>query len=487
MSDEKVGNQVVKDIDWEDFRDHIPTADKDGRRMWLYPRKPKGTLYTARKLVSYVLLIVLCIGPFVKINGNPLLMANIPARQFSIFGQLFWPQDMFIFAIAALLGMVAVVLSTAVYGRIWCGWLCPQTVFMEMVFRRIEYLIEGDAAAQRRLDAEPWNGAKILRKGIKWIVFFLLSFVVANLLLGYIIGGDALITLVTDSPLNHPQGFTILTLFTFLFFGIFARFREQACTFVCPYGRLQSVLLDDSSVVISYDHKRGEGRASPSVGENREARQEAGKGDCVDCGLCVAVCPTGIDIRNGTQLECVNCTACIDACDSIMDRMKFPRGLVRYASLNGINKGEKLKLTPRMVIYTVVLTLLTAALALLIFSRADVQTTMQRSRGTMFTELPTGEVANLYMLKLRNKTGSDITLDVRLEAPEGTATLPGGSVSAEAREVTEFALLVSLPRNNLTGVSTPIEVGIYDGDRRLETLKSRFLGPAPQRKKGLGE
>jgi len=201
----------------------------------------------------------------------------------------------------------------------------------------------------------------------------------------------------------------------------------------------------------------------------------------------VAVCPTGIDIRNGTQLECVNCTACIDACDSIMDRMKFPRGLVRYASLNGINKGEKLKLTPRMVIYTVVLTLLTAALALLIFSRADVQTTMQRSRGTMFTELPTGEVANLYMLKLRNKTGSDITLDVRLEAPEGTATLPGGSVSAEAREVTEFALLVSLPRNNLTGVSTPIEVGIYDGDRRLETLKSRFLGPAPQRKKGLGE
>ena len=258
-------------------------------------------------------------GPFVRINGNPLLLINIVERKFVILGQIFWPQDMIMFAVALLIFITGIIIFTAAYGRLWCGWTCPQTVLMEMVFRKIEYLIEGDSHQQRALDKAPWTADKILKKAGKHAIFFGLSFLIGNTLLAYIIGTEQLFQIITDNPAKHVEGLTAMILFTLVFYAIFARFREQACTFICPYGRLQSTLLDENTIVVAYDYKRGEKRGPLHRGQSVEQRRAAGSGDCIACRQCVMVCPTGIDIRNGTQMECVHCTACIDACDDVMD------------------------------------------------------------------------------------------------------------------------------------------------------------------------
>jgi len=302
--------------DWSDFRDHLSTADQEGRRQWLYPKRPRGRYYRARSWLSYLLLAVMFAGPFIKINGNPLLMINVVERKFSVLGAIFWPQDNLVFALGLLLFLMGIAVFTAAFGRLWCGWTCPQTVLMEMVFRKIEYWIEGDAGRQRALDRASWSGEKLLKKGAKHAIFLALSFVIGNTLLAYIIGVDALWVLVTDDPRRHLAGLGFMVLFTLVFYGIFARFREQACTFICPYGRLQSTLLDENTIVVAYDYRRGERRERWRRREGAEVRRARQVGDCIDCHNCVTICPTGIDIRNGTQMECVNCTACIDACDT---------------------------------------------------------------------------------------------------------------------------------------------------------------------------
>ena len=252
-------------------------------------------------------------GPFLTIQGNPLLLMNIVERKFVVFGRIFWPQDMIIFALAVLLSLVSILVFTTAFGRLWCGWACPQTVMMEMVFRKIEYAIEGDAPSQRALNLAPWHTAKCLKKLFKHVIFFAISFLVGNVLLSYIIGWRELYYIITDPPARHLVGLFFMLAFALLFYGIFARFREQACTFICPYGRLQSLLVDENTILVAYDHRRGEKRAPARRGQNLADRRLAGLGSCVACNRCVTVCPTGIDIRNGVQMECVQCTACIDA------------------------------------------------------------------------------------------------------------------------------------------------------------------------------
>ncbi len=460
------------------FRDAIPTADrKTGKRIWIYPRQPSGAFYRARAWLSWFLLAVLFAGPFIRINGNPLLMMNIPERRFSLFGVLFWPQDFYLFALMLVTGFVMIVLFTAVYGRIWCGWLCPQTVLMEMVFRRIEYLIEGDAHQQRHLHNAPWTGRKIFKKALKHSLFFALSFVIGNWLLMYVIGSEAWIKLVTDDPRNHLTGLTAMIGFTLLFYGIFARFREQACTFICPYGRFQSVLLDDNSIVVAYDYKRGEPKQRFTRSQPYEARKAAAVGDCIDCRLCVEVCPTGIDIRDGTQMECVNCTACIDACNGVMDRLAFPRGLIRYASNNGIASGQKLRITPRIVGYTILLFILTGLLAFFLTTRTEVETNLLRAPGTLYQTQPNGDLSNLYLVKLMNKTNRDVPVELRLEKPAGHLQIAGQALTAPPRGLAESAVVVTLSPDVLTASSQPVEIGVYSGDRKLKTLKTNFLGP----------
>jgi cytochrome c oxidase accessory protein FixG len=457
------------EVDWQDFRDHLATADKTGRRQWLYPRQPEGRFYQRRIYWSWFLLALLFLGPFVRINGNPLLMMNFIARRFSVLGQIFWPQDMAMLAIVLLIYFVGVMVFTAAFGRLWCGWACPQTLLMEMVFRRIEYAVEGDSAAQRALRAAPWSMNKITRVGLKHVLFFGLSFIIGNLLLSYIIGSDQLFQIITDGPLHHLEGLGGMLLFTLLFYAIFARFREQACTFICPYGRFQSTVIDENTTVVAYDYKRG---------EKRGKLHATGHGDCVDCHLCVAVCPTGIDIRNGTQLECVNCTACIDACDGVMDKVGRPRGLIRYASLNNIERGQRLRLTPRMMVYAGVLCVLTAVLAVLILTRSNVEATLLRAPGALFQELPGGMVENLYTIQLVNKTSRPVPVQVKLESPEGKLSVMGDPNPVVAKEaLDETSILIELPEKILVDGKQKLVVGIYSEGKLLQTIKTTFVGP----------
>lgn len=456
------------------YRDRIATMDESGKRNWIYPKKPKGRKHRARAIVAWLLVAIFFVGPWVKIDGHPLLLLNVLKRKFVILGQPFWPQDFHLFFLAMIAAIVFILLFTVVYGRLWCGWVCPQTVFMEMVFRKIEYWIEGDAVAQRKLKARPWDEVKVFKRVAKHGLFLLVSFAVANTFMAYLVGTDGFLERITHSPADHLGGFLGVVFFTGLFYFIFSWFREQACTLVCPYGRLQGVLLDKDSIVVSYDYVRGEPRTKPKDAKKREV-----VGDCIDCHKCVQVCPTGIDIRNGTQLECVNCTACIDACDSVMDAVKKPRGLIRYASYNSIESGKKLGFTGRMLGYSAVLAILLGLLVFLIASRSDVETTVLRTPGMLYQPVDAEHVRNLYSLKIINKTYDAMPIQLRVEEPEdGHINLVGGSITIDPDDVIESAFFVNLPIDELHGVKTPLKIGVYSGDRKLETVKTSFMGPA---------
>jgi len=458
----------------QSFRDSIATIDDEGKRKWIYPKKPKGRFFNARSILSVVLLAFLFAGPFIRINGRPLLLLNILERKFVFFGQVFWPQDFYIFAFAMITMVLFVVLFTVVFGRLFCGWVCPQTIFMEMVFRKIEYWIEGDYKQQKALNKKPWNAEKVGKKGLKHTLFFLISFLIANTFLAYLIGSGELIATVTDNPMNQLGTLGTLLIFTGVFYGVFAFFREQVCIVACPYGRLQGVLLDKHSVVVAYDHERGESRAKF---RKNEVRQEVGKGDCIDCHQCVDVCPTGIDIRNGTQLECVNCTACIDACDHMMDGVGLDRGLIRYASEAQISEREKFYFTTRTKAYSGVLLLLMGVLVGLILSRADVETSILRTPGMLFQEQDNGMVSNLYNVKLINKTYEAVPVELRLINQEGEIKMVGTGLEVGKEGVAEAAMFIYLPRSEIKKMKTKVKVGVYSNGELLETVSTTFLGP----------
>jgi cytochrome c oxidase accessory protein FixG len=468
---------VVKDIDWQDFREHLATADQEGRRLWIYPRKPHGRYTTARTWLSWLLLAIMFAGPFIRVNGNPLLLLNIVERKFIILGQVFWPQDMILFAVTLLIFFTGIIVFTAAFGRLWCGWTCPQTVLMEMVFRKIEYFIEGDAPAQRALHKAPWTAGKITRKLTKHVIFLGLSFVVGNTLLAYTIGTEQLFKIITDNPTNHLSGLTFMILFTLGFYLIFARFREQACTFICPYGRFMSTLLDENTIVVAYDYKRGEKRGTLKRNVPAIRRRYEGFGDCIDCHQCVSVCPTGIDIRNGTQMECVHCTACMDTCDAVMDKIKRPRGLIRYASLNGIERRERLRVTPRLVGYAVLLLALIGLWLFLVFTRADVQATFLRAQGALFQQMPDGHFSNLYTVKVVNKTSHDLPIELRLKSPPGDLQVMGAGIVVPGEQLAENSVLIELDRKVMKSGTTPVVVGVYSNGREIQTLKTSFIGP----------
>src|SRR5690606_13568226 len=348
------------------------------------PKMPKGKLYEKRKIVSYVLLLLLFTFPFIKVNGHQFILLNFFERKFNIFGIPFFPQDFYLVMISMIIGVIFVAMFTVAFGRIFCGWICPQTIFMEMVFRRIEYWIEGDRNAQIKLDKQEWNAEKIRKKSLKWFIFFVISFLIANIFLSYLIGSDQVLNMITEGPADNMKTLIALLIFTAVFYFIFAWFREQVCIIACPYGRLQGVLLDNKSIVVAYDHKRGEGENGRKKFRKGEDREALGHGDCIDCLQCVHVFPTGIDIRNGTQLECVNCTACIDECDHIMESINLPKGLIRYASEDEIEKKEKFKLTARMKGYIAVLIILTGVLFGMLLLRNDVEATVLRLPGQLY-------------------------------------------------------------------------------------------------------
>ena len=429
-----------------------------------------------RTWFSIFYLIVFFTLPFIKVNGGPFLMINIMERKFILFGLIFWPQDFFIFGIGMVTFIVFVILFTVVFGRIFCGWACPQTIFMEMVFRKIEYWIDGDATQQKQLHAMPWNGKKIQKRVVKFILFFALSFIIANFFLAYLISMDELLAYITNPAGNVGTLISLLT-FTTVFFFVYWWFREQACIVVCPYGRLQGVLLDRNSIVVAYDRLRGEprGKLVKQTEEHTPAEKTA---DCIDCHACVRVCPTGIDIRNGTQLECVNCTACIDACDAIMISIDKPTGLVRYASENSIVEGVKLKFTTRIKAYTGVLVLLISLLVFLLASRTDLDARLMRTNGMTYTSLPDGRIENLYSLKLANKTHKDIFISIKLENVKGEITMVGSSnLVVKKEDYSNVQFFVKLNRTDVKGWKIPLEIGLYENNIKIKTITANFMGP----------
>ena len=462
----------------ESFRDTIGTLDKDGNRKFIFPKKPHGRFYKYRQYVSYLLLAILIAQPFIKVNGNQFMMFNILERRFNIFGFPFWPQDFYLFVIAMLIGVAFLLLFTVVFGRIFCGWICPQTIFLEMVFRRFEYWIEGDRGAQIRLEKQEWNAEKIRKKVLKWAVFLIISFFIANVFLAYLIGSDQLILMIEEGPENHTTTLISLLIFTGIFYFIFAWFREQVCIIACPYGRLQGVLLDDKSINVAYDFVRGEKELGRAKFNKQEDRAATGKGDCIDCKQCVNVCPTGIDIRNGTQMECVNCTACIDECDTIMDNVGLPRGLIRYASEEEIEKNIKFKFTPRMKGYSAVLFILTGILIGLLFLRTDVEATILRLPGQLFQHK--GEdISNIYTFKIINKTNNDFNnVHFKLVGVKGTLNVVGKQeLQVPKQGMSGGTLFVEINKNLLDSDKIKIKIEVYDGDKKIETSTTNFLSP----------
>jgi cytochrome c oxidase accessory protein FixG len=367
---------------------------------------------------------------------------------------------------------VFIILFTVIFGRVFCGWACPQTIFMEMVFRKIEYWIDGDSTHQKQLRAMPWNGEKIRKRAIKFVVFFSLSFIIANYFLAYLISMDKVLNYYV-SPADNIGTFISLLIFTCVFFFVYWWFREQACLVVCPYGRLQGVLLDKNSVVVAYDKVRGEPRGKHKVDEHSLTL-----GDCIDCHACVRVCPTGIDIRNGTQLECVNCTACIDSCDEIMININQPTGLIRYASENSITKGVKLKFDIRMKAYSLVLLLLLSLLTFLMLSRSDVDVTLMRVSGLTYQKQKDGTYSNLYNLKLANKTHRDIPITLHLENIKGEI-MPVGSSNwiVKKEDYSNMEFFVKLDAAELRGWKTEFKIAVMDGDKKIKSAKAKFIGP----------
>ncbi|HET6990326.1 MAG TPA: cytochrome c oxidase accessory protein CcoG [Bacteroidia bacterium] len=466
-----VGSDKLKE-EAESFRDSIATINKAGKRNWIFPKQPHGRLYTIRSITSIVYLVIFFTLPFIKVDGDPLFMFNILERKFIFFGVIFWPQDFFIFGIGMLTFIVFIVLFTVVFGRAFCGWACPQTIFMEMVFRKIEYWVDGDFHQQQKLRQQKWDAEKIRKRIIKLGIFFFVSVLIANTFLSYIIGVDEVLKIAREPIADHAGGFIGMIVFSSVFFGVYTWFREQVCLIVCPYGRLQGVMLDKDSIVVAYDYVRGEPRGKIEHNPNAHLH-----GDCVDCSLCVKVCPTGIDIRHGTQLECVNCTACIDACDEVMTKTHKPKGLIRYASENGIKNKVPLRITTRIKAYSFVLLMLIGVLTFLLITRSDVDATVLRAGGELFQEQPNDKISNLYTVRVINKTRENYPITFKIESGDGEIQMVGKNmeVAKESKNETEFFIIRD--KNKITERKSRIKISVWSGDKKIETVSTTFLGP----------
>ena len=463
-------------IEAETFRDSVGTMEQSGKRRWVFPKKPSGKYTNYRTLVSIILLALFFAIPFIKINGNPFLLINILDRQFFILGQPFFPQDFFILALGAITSIVFIILFTVVFGRIFCGWICPQTIFLEMIFRKVDYLIEGDRNKQMKLDRQEWNAEKIWKRSLKYFVFLVISLIITHWMFMYIVGYKEVFNIMQQGPFANFSNFMVMIIFTAAFYFTFAWFREQVCTLVCPYGRLQGVLIDKQTINVYYDFKRGENRSKWRKGEDRTAE---GKGDCIDCNQCVVVCPTGIDIRDGQQLECVNCTACIDACDEVMVKVGLPKGLIRYATEDEIEKEIPFKFTNRMKAYSAVLLLMIGFLGFLLSNRGAMEAKFIKPAGSTFF-VRDGNITNIYNYTFINKSTKDQVVTIKVIEPEhGKISLSGDEkIILKKDQITKGTVNISFPEKEIKLSKQKVEIGVYDTTGKLlDSFDTSFEGP----------
>jgi len=450
------------------FRDRPSTFSKEGKRVWLFPKMPKGKLYNIRRVIAWTLLAFFYLAPFLKFRGEPLIFLNFLDRKFVLFGNTFYPQDFHLLVLAIIALVVFIVLFTVIYGRIFCGWVCPQTVFLEFLYRPIEYLIDGDSEKQMELAQQETDALKVLKRILKHGIYLLISFFTILTFVAYVIGTGEVGKLLDGWPAEGSGALMVVLVFTGLHYFVFAWFREQVCSMVCPYGRLQGVMLDVNTILVAYDYKRGEPRGKGANGI---------KGDCINCYSCVAVCPTGIDIRNGTQLECINCTACIDACNSVMKRVRKPGGLIRFASEKSISEGKQIRFNARVIAYSVVLVALLSVITYLFTVRGEVESIVIRAPGTMFQEYGPDKLSNLYDLQMVNKTNSEVGVNLKLLSPEGEIILMGDSLRVEKGEVAKRNLLIVLKKTTLKSSDTQVQIGVFDHGKMIQKLSTTFVGP----------
>lgn len=456
----------------ESFRGRISSVDAKGRRNWIYALKPSGKFYQYRNIIAWVCLAVFFTLPFIYLHGSPLFLFNVVDSKFIFFGKIFWPQDFFILALGMIFFIVFIALFTIIYGRLFCGWVCPQTIFLEFVFRKIEWLIEGSPNQQKALHEAPWSARKIFKKTFKHSIFLLFSFLIAHTFLAYIVGIKSIWQWMQEPVQTHTALILSLLAFTGLFYGVFAFVREIVCTTICPYGRLQGVLYDQNTMQIAYDYKRGETRGKLKKNETRTA------GHCIDCRKCVLVCPTGIDIRDGVQMDCVGCTACMDACDEVMDKVGFPKGLIRYASENEIANQKPFAFTTKMKAYSAILIILLISMSFMIITRQEVNAHIMRVKGQLFQEVDENTLSNLFEAKIINKSSDEFPVELKLESGQGKIKIIGATAfNLRPEAVNDFTFFLQIPKSEIHQTSNPITIGVYRDGKQIDVIQSKFLGP----------
>ena len=453
-------------------RESVTTINRDGTRLFLHPADVNGLFTRLRRLFALLLIGIYASLPWIPINGNPAIFLDVLNRRFHLIGLTFTAQDLWLaFFFITGLGF-SLFFVTALFGRLWCGWACPHTVFLEHVYRRIERWIEGDAPKRKKLDQQSWDASKLFKRGLKHALFVLISLTIAHFFLAYFVSIPQLYTWMKSSPAEHWSAFIFVFVASGLIYFNFAWFREQLCLVICPYGRLQSALIDDDSVIIGYDEKRGEPRGKAT---------QSGIGDCIDCNRCVQVCPTGIDIRQGLQIECIGCANCIDACDTIMTKLNRPKGLVRYDSQNGFAGKKKHILRPRIVLYFVLMLFGATAMTLSAMQLRSANMTLVRMTGMPYFLTDT-TVRNQYTVRIINKSTEPRTFTINHKIEDQTYEIRGIDDSIRVKGMSEemrpIALMV--PKENYAG-QFPVEFSLISSDgQTIMTRKVEFIGPDPR-------
>lgn len=448
----------------QSFRDRPTNVDDTGKSKKIYAKQPKGKWYNRRTWFAWLCILFLIFAPIIKINGNPLMLFDIANRKFSIFGNLVWAQDTFILALIMLIVVIFIVLFTVIFGRLWCGWACPQTIFLEMIFRRIEFLFEGNRRNKGNKEKEDFTKKILLI--LKHISFIIISIFFTNVFLMWFTGPEKLIEIITSPVQENKLGFLFMLAVSMFYYIVYAFLREQICIFFCPYGRLQGVLLDSKSISVIYDYKRGEPRGAKN------------EGDCIDCGQCIAVCPTGIDIKNGSQFECINCTACIDECNTVMKKIKKPENLIRFDSVNGIETGKSSIANFRTYAYSAVLVVLIIVLGITVSKRSSVDVSIIRMQGTMYQQTDSLHITNIYNVKIINKTNHQKKIKIKLiDLPEGELQFTSDLTTLIADKASESVLVIKIPLTSLRSRTTDLKIGTYENNKLITVNKINFIGP----------
>jgi len=455
----------------------LPTLNVDGTRRWIRPKPSSGKFFVRRRALAYVLMLVFFGIPYIKVGGKPLILLDLPRREFTFVGVTFLPTDTLLLMLLMSSILITIFLLTALFGRVWCGWACPQTVYMEFLFRPIERLFEGGRSGSLELDRQGRRGQLHPRRLAKYATYGVLSLFLAHTFLAYFVGVEQLAVWVRRSPVEHPTSFAIMALVSAAIMLDFTWFREQTCMVACPYGRVQSVLLDKKSMIVAFDYNRGEPRAKGRV-------QSAGAGDCIDCGACVLTCPTGIDIRDGLQMECIHCTQCADACDEIMTKVDRPKGLIRYTSRSALETpGKRARmLRPRTILYPTALAMTFGGFLFTLATRQPADVTVLRGLGTPYAVEADGRVANQLRVKVTNRTPFAQRYTVGIDSLDGGQLIAPRNplpVAAGATEVSD--LFVVLPASAFHDGEKRIVVHIADDGAYRERIAFRLVGPDRER------